>query len=454
MDESTNFQAGAAKVDITPSLGTIIGADFLPHYARFIHDPLFSKSLVFKNKQNIIAIIVVDICIMDSEFMDDVKLKIQTATGIHPKNILLASNHNHAAGDIINLLGGAADVAYKKKLPNLIVESVRLAKNNLQPAKIASDLVNVPEYVLCRRYLMAEEYESKNPVTRNNDIVKTNPFGGEDKIIEPAAKTDPELSFLAVKSLDDKWISVLGNYSLHYVGDWPDDSITADYFGEFSNQIQEKLGADDNFIGIMSNGTSGDVNIWDFMNPDRFPKEHYAKTKLIGGDLAQKAFEKIEGLTWEYEPTISVKFDELSLNIRKPSPQELEVARKGFIENDFDNLNLKSDMIQRIYDREQLLLNEFPDTAILGVQALKIGNLVIGALPGEFFAETGLKLKEGINLHNYFTISLANSYGGYVPPAHEIDRGGYETWRARSSFLEQNAEEKIREKLAELIKEI
>ena len=146
MNDSTNFQAGAAKVDITPSLGTTIGADFLPHYARFIHDPLFSKSLVFKDKENIVAIIVVDICIMDTDFMDDVKSKILWFTGIEPTNVLLASNHNHAAGDIINLLGGAADVAYKKKLPNLIVESVRLAKANLQPAKIASDLVNVPEY--------------------------------------------------------------------------------------------------------------------------------------------------------------------------------------------------------------------------------------------------------------------------------------------------------------------
>ncbi len=453
MNESTNFQAGAAKVDITPSLGTIIGADFLPHYARFIHDPLFAKSLIFRDKQNITAIIIVDICIMDTDFMDDVKARIHDKTGIEPKNILLASNHNHAAGDIINLLGGAADVAYKKKLPDLIVQSAIMAQANLEPAKIASDLVNVPEYVRCRRYLMADGYEAKNPVTRKNDIIKTNPFGGEDKIIGPAAVPDPELSFLAVKSLDDKWISVLANYSLHYVGDWPDDSITGDYFGEFSRQIQAKLNADDEFVGIMSNGTSGDVNIWDFMNPERFPKEHYAKTKLIGGDLAQKAYEKMNDLIWENNPDIAVKYDELTLNIRKPSAEELEIAKHEFIENDFNNLSLKADMIQRIYDREQVLLNEYPDTSTVSVQAIKIGNLVIGAMPGEFFAETGLKLKEGINLHNYFTISLANAYGGYVPPAHEIDRGGYETWRARSSFLEQNAEEKIREKLAELIKE-
>ncbi|MEY4538907.1 MAG: hypothetical protein RLZZ306_664, partial [Bacteroidota bacterium] len=251
-----------------------------------------------------------------------------------------------------------------------------------------------------------------------------------------------------------KWISVLANYSLHYVGDWPDDSITGDYFGEFSRQIQEKLSVEDDFIGMMSNGTSGDINIWDFMNPDRFPKEHYAKTKLIGGDLAQKVYEKIDDLTWEIEPNISVIYDEIDLNIRKPTVEELALAKQGFIENDFDNLSLKDDMIQRIYDREQLLLNEFPDTRTLAIQVIKIGNLIIGALPGEFFAETGLKLKQGINSHNYFTISLANSYGGYVPPAHEIDRGGYETWRARSSFLEQNAEQIIREKLAELIKNV
>jgi neutral ceramidase len=454
MKERNNFQAGAAKIAITPTLGTIIGADFLPHYARFIHDPLFSKSLVFRNIDTIIAIIVVDICIMDTDFMDDVKSRIQYLTGIEPQNILLSSNHNHAAGDIISLLGGAADIAYKKKLPDLIVQSVISAKDKLQPAKIASDLVNVPEYVRCRRYLMADDYEAKNPVTRKNDIVKTNPFGGEDKIIGPAAKTDPELSFLAVKSLDNKWISILANYSLHYVGDWPDDSITGDYFGEFSKQIQEKLGADEDFIGIMSNGTSGDVNIWDFMNSERFPKENYAKTKLIGGDLAQKAYEKTESLVWEEDPNISVKFEELTLNIRKPSTAELEIAKQEFIKHDFNNLSLKSDMIQRIYDREQLLLNEYPDTSKVSVQAIKLGNLVIGALPGEFFAETGLKLKESVNLHNYFTISLANSYGGYVPPAHEIDRGGYETWRARSSFLEYKAEEKIREKLAKLIREI
>jgi len=450
--ENHNFNAGAAMVDITPPLGTILGVDYWPHYARFIHDPLHVKALVFKQENLVVAIVIVDICIMGTDFMDDIKLRIQKQCGIHPENILLASNHDHAAGNVVGLLGGAVDIAYRNKLPDLVVKAVHLAREKLRPAKMASGSVDVPEYVLCRRYLMKEGYEAKNPVTRKNDLVKTNPFGAEDLIVGPAGTPDPGLSFLALKGMDERWIAVLGNYSLHYVADWHVDSITADYFGEFSKQIQKKLNAGEDFVGIMSNGTSGDVNIWDFMNPDRFPKEDFAKTKLIGGVLAQKVFEELKNVQWQNNPSLAVQYEELELAVRKPSPSELEAAGIAFIENDFDNLSLKEDVTQRIYDREQLLLNEYPDTFIAPVQSIKIGHLVIGALPGEFFSETGLKLKKSITSHNYFSISLANAYGGYILPAHELERGGYESWRARSSFMEPDAEQKIRQKLLSLIK--
>ena len=42
-----------------------------------------------------------------------------------------------------------------------------------------------------------------------------------------------------------------------------------------------------------------------------------------------------------------------------------------------------------------------------------------------------------------FTISIANGYYGYLPTPDQHALGGYETWRARSSYLEVNASEKI-----------
>jgi neutral ceramidase len=451
MTKPNTFLAGTAQIDITPPLGTIIGVDMTLQYARFIHDPLHAKAIVLQDNSTKIAIIVVDICIMDTEYMNSIKAEITAKTGIILQNILLSSNHNHASGDVVGLLGGAVDMAYRNKIPALIVEAVVKANQNLKSAKLAFGSIQVPEFVVCRRYLMEEGFEAKNPVTFGIDKVKTNPKGVEDKIIKRVAEPDPEVYFLALKDLEDNWISVLGNYGLHYAADWQPDTITADYFGEFSNQMKSELNADDDFVAMMSNGTSGDINIWDFLKPDRLPKEDFAKSKLIGQTIAKRVAEKINGIEWVENPALAVKYEEIEINHRKPNIEELAKAEEFLRENDFNDLNSKPDFIQRIYNREQLLLNQYPDSTMLAVQAFKIGDLTIGALPGEFFAETGLKLKA--ENANYFSINLANSYGGYIPPKHEFENGGYETWRARSSCMEVDAEEKIRNKMSEIIKE-
>lgn len=82
---------------------------------------------------------------------------------------------------------------------------------------------------------------------------------------------------------------------------------------------------------------------------------------------------------------------------------------------------------------------------------IQLGNILIGGLAGEFFAETGLSLKQKSPVKNYFTIGLANGNRGYVPPEHEIRKGGYETWRCRASCLELNAEKIVREKLLKIL---
>ncbi len=450
MDKS-KFYAGAAKMDITPPIGTVLGVDFIPHYARFIHDPIYAKAIVMRDGNEMLAIVIVDICIMGTDFIRAVKQEIQQKTGIHPENMLIASNHDHASGNITGLLASGADIAFRAKLPGLIVKAVQLAMEKLRPAKIASGSEDVPDFVLCRRYIMKEGYIANNPVTGKPDKVKTNPVGAEHMITSQSTVPDPGLCFIAFRGIDEKWIAVLANYSLHYVGDWPEDSVTGDYFGEFSRQIQAKLKADDEFVGIMSNGTSGDVNIWAFETPDRFPNGDYARTRLIGETLAQRVFENLQNIQWQNDPKITHVFKDLKLSVRKPSVQELEMATKTMIEKGFDNIKIDDDGISRIYAREQILLNEYPDSVSLPIQAIKIGNQIIGALPGEFFSETGLLLKKAVAEKNYFSISLANAYGGYVPPEHEIEKGGYETWRARSSFLEISAEEKIREELIKLI---
>ncbi|MFD1140265.1 hypothetical protein ACFQ4C_04065 [Larkinella insperata] len=450
MNESA-FQAGAARVDITPPLGTLINGDFITHYARFIHDPLYAKALVLQQGKTTLALVIVDICAMPKDLLDEVKIALQNETGLLPQQVLIASTHTHAAGSVASLLLGAADLPYRQKLPALLIESVKAALQHRRPAKIGFGAVDVPEHVVCRRFFMKEGYQALNPVTGGLDGVKTNPFGDEQQIDRRVAPVDPQVSFLAVKGLDDQWISVLANYSLHYVGDWENGTITADYFGVFSEEIGRLLQAGPGFVGMMSNGTSGEANIWDFLDPDRYPKAHFAKSELIGKDIAGKVANALQAIGWQEAPELSARYTEVAAGVRKPSAEELDAAKKLAAESQYETIQqVDRDALRRIYAREQVLLNDYPDTNLFPVQALQIGTGRIGALGAEFFAETGLKLKQ--NHQPYFTITMANGYIGYVPPAHEIERGGYETWRCRTSFLEPGAEEAIRTQLVELLK--
>jgi neutral ceramidase len=446
------FYAGAAKTDITPPLGSFINGDFVIHYATSVHDPLYSKALVMQNRKMTIVLVVVDICLMPKDFLDEVKSDIFRLEGIDAANILISSTHTHAAASVEGILLGAADLPYRKKLSGLIVQSVQQAKQNLKPAKIAFGSVDAPEHVVCRRYYMKEGYKARNPVTGGLDIVKTNPAGAEGQIIKRVSRADTRLNYLAVKGADDRWIALLGNYSMHYVGDWPKGTISADYFGTFSKHIGSWLNAGDGFVGMLSNGTSGEANIWDFLEPDRHPAAFFEKSEFIGRELAGKVFRSLHHVEWETNPLLSAVYEEITVPVRKPSLNELEEAKKIIAVSDYEDLAVNEEGLKQIYAREQVLLYEYPDSVLMPLQVIRIGTGVIGALPGEFFAETGLWLKENISHDKYFTITLANGYFGYVPPAKEIELGGYETWRCRTSYL--NAEREIRTKLLELARQI
>jgi hypothetical protein len=70
------------------------------------------------------------------------------------------------------------------------------------------------------------------------------------------------------------------------------------------------------------------------------------------------------------------------------------------------------------------------------------------------FARTGLQIKERSPMRETFTIELANGHGGYLPTPRDHELGGYETWLARSSYLEVEASEKIRDELLRLLEQV
>ena len=448
------FMAGAAKEEITPVKGTLIGGDFVSFYARFIHDPLYAKSLVLKNGEKCFTIIMLDLCIVPSDLMEEIKCLVNDSIGIAKEDILLACTHTHGAPDVAGILGGAVDISYRKKLPSLVLKSVKKANEKCRPAKIASGKTMVSGHHMCRRYIMDEKYLAHNPVRKNQDTIKTNPFGANKQILRPNSVVDNEIGFIMIKGLDGKWISSIANFASHYAGDWGVDTITADFYGVFANEMRSNLSATDDFIGMLSYGTGGNVNTWDFSKSDQILKTDFKRANLIGKTIANSIFDSVKGLVWEENPTLDIKYKELKIPIQKPSNAEIVMAESILEKNRINELKLDAHGMSVLYAREQLLLNEYPEFHLASVQMMKIGSQLIGASGAELFTETGLWLKRNLKKDNYFTICLANTYDGYVVPSHEMKKGGYETWRARSSFLKDGSENDIKMAMLQLSKDL
>lgn len=455
--EQLAIYAGAAKVDITPPYGTIINGDFLPMYARAIHDPLYAKALAFSDGKQNFVFVLVDNMALDVDIINAAKESIKNCTDLQSDQIMIAATHAHSCGSVVETGTCAVDLLYRSILPNKIAEAVKLALNNLQPAKIAWGNADVPKHVACRRWFMKSGFSTINPFGEK-DKVWMNPPVGSKFLDHPVSPTDPQVSYLAVKSLGDKWISLLANYSTHYVADIPVDTISADYFGQVDLQLKIKLKAGNNFVGIMSNGTSGDVNTFDFEQKRNYPTVSFQKSKLIANDITDAIILSMQKLSWSSKPIFKTAVTTSLIATRKPTPQLFKKSKKLVKNTDYTTLNTTdkaSNTFAKLYALEIVKLNYYqPNKLYLPLQAIRIGDGTIGTLPGEFFSETGLKLKKKAPCKYYFSISLANAMVGYVPPAAQFALGGYETWLCFGSCAAKNAEQKISSALLKLVQSI
>jgi hypothetical protein len=88
------------------------------------------------------------------------------------------------------------------------------------------------------------------------------------------------------------------------------------------------------------------------------------------------------------------------------------------------------------------------------VQALAAGDLALIALPGEFFAESGVRLRGRSPFLHTVVTGYANGGLGYVPPASAFDEGGYETRLSPWSRVGPGAEGVIVEAAVQVLEEL
>src|SRR5690606_36475900 len=360
--------------------------------------------------------------------------------------MLMAATHTHSATSASGLgekrRGWNFDKPldeYQNFVVSRIVDGVKIAINNLEPARIGWGSGQVPQHVFNRRWKLKEA--EVNPFGEM-ETVKMNPGVGNPNLLEPAGPTDPEVSFVSVQSVEGRPIALLGNYSLHYVGGLGPGHVSADYFAVFADRIQELLKADRQdppFIGIMSNGTSGDVNNVNYGGPAE-KNERYVKMRKVADDVAKEVFRVYKTLDHQDWVPLQAARSELRLQVRQASPEL--VSRSKMVMNRPGSVK-PIHSLEKIYAQRVLQFHEeWPEEIDIVLQTFRIGDLGIAAIPFETFTETGLEIKDNSPFKDSFTIELANGNYGYLPTPAQHELGGYETW-ITTNRVETQASEKI-----------
>ena len=455
-DAKPVFRAGAATSNITPPLGELIVGGWQPIPATNIHDELHARCLVLDDGKVQLAIVLCDNVGIPVEVYDLAKQQVQEATGMPPSYLLMAATHTHSATTARGPLKTFVETEltdYQKFLARRISDGVRRALAQLEPARIGWGKIDEPSEVFNRRWFVTDTSLLGNPFG-GVDRVRMNPPRGSSKLDRPAGPTDPEISFVSVQSPDGRPIALLANYSLHYVGGVRSGDVSADYFGYFAKFIEEKLGATDQsppFVGILSNGTSGDVNNINFPEKSTRKYTSYEKMQEVAEKVASRVFEAYQQIKFHDWVPLAAQQSNLTLKTRQPTPEMLaHFAKVTAASNDDPN---RRQSREEIYADRIAKIQQAPKEVSIQLQALRIGDLGISAIPFETFAETGLELKDRSPFPDTFTIELANGSYGYLPTPEQHRLGGYETWLG-TSYVEEEATTKIVDTLLKLFTDL
>ena len=219
--QTATLRAGAAKVDVTPAPGD------LPKTYDGILDHLYSRAIVLESANTRAALITVDAGGIPDAVWRSVSEQVEKDLAIPARNVLLTATHTHS-------VPGQTSPDYIRK----IVESVRLAKERINPARLG--------------YGTGVSYINVN---RNIIDPKTRRWWEGPNYDGPSDKT---VAVMKLETLAGEPIAVYYNYAMHAVTVGQLDLVSADAPGTTSKYIEDSL--DNRIVALWSSGAAGDQN--------------------------------------------------------------------------------------------------------------------------------------------------------------------------------------------------
>ena len=430
------FQAGFARVDITPPLGSPLAGNSKYRPADRILDPLELNCVAFSDGESKGVLIAADLLYVMENVATELRAKIAKRCEIPADYVLLQGLHQHTSvrigtrphvGNI-----GLNDPTYLDVLYRKFCDVAQLAIGDLKDATlcIAEKETDKP-LAFIRRFRMKD------------GSVKTNPGRGNPDIDHPLGEADNTVRLIRLKREGADDIAII-NFSTH-----PDTvggcRISADWPGKARRFSEQEL------VGakcMVVNGAEGDANHIDVSDPQQ--TVGYQMSTIMGRgitDVVLDLWDKVKpvetGKVWgkvemKFIPTNTKGMEETE------TYQALRAAiNRGEVEKPRDIAELGE--IYRIAElQKELLFQKVP------VSVLCLGKVGFVGFGGEPFMEYAAAARKAGKEMYIITACLANGGQGYLPSKEAFDEGGYE---ARTSRFTPTVAEVLQGCAAELLEE-
>lgn len=417
----TSLQAGAAEAVIPSQPGMdLAGFVARENPSRGNHDDIFARALALESDGTLLILVVADVLGFEASTVrrirDATARSLGSIAGSSARQLSIAvcATHTHSAPASMPLRNcGELEAAFVDDAVRALTGAAAAAVHRLQPARLGTGSGSVHTVSGNRR----------SGGTRSN---------GVPRVQEPY---DTEVGVLRVDAAaDGKPLACLVNFACHPVilGQGNLD-ISADYPGVVTAGLKERLGG---AITLFTNGATADIN------PMR--RDTWADVEWVAGPIVAEAERVWWAVQTSAEVPLSARSEEVSLPfLPLPSSQQLEeMARRFLAQQDDEAARPAERRVANAFRRwaEDALQNYEEEARLrcsVEIQVLRVGDAALIAVPGEFFVELGLQIKERMvaaGVRPAWLLGYTNGNIGYIPARAAYAQGGYEVETAHRFY--------------------
>ena len=385
------IQAGVGRVIITPPVGIYLIGMERGENSHGLHDDLYCTAVAVSDGKTELVILSADILLFVPELIEKVRTAACDQTGIPGRNIMFCATHCHSGpAPVADRDRPALEQAYTANLPYLLTGAIRMAHDNLVPAKIGFGSGRA-RIGINRRY--------------------TRPDGVTVIAANPDRPVDEQVGVIRVDALDGSTMAVLVNYACHSVvlGNGS-NVISRDWPGVMYDLVEKITGGKCLFL----QGAAADINPWPGEPTDRMDL-----VKRLGTEIGAEVVKVWAGIETQPEASLAVQDRSVRVPLEPASKYAGKVPKlvEWAMANDIT--------------RPQKTVGDGDQQAVMAeMQVFRLGETAVLAFPAELFVKIGLAIKSRSPLKNTLVAAYSDGCVGYIPLPEDYPLGGYEVSEA------------------------